>query len=332
MIYLAGITIAFGLTLWLSKFFLRYVDPTMFLDKPTVRKLHDDPVPRFGGIIFGLVILVLGSYLIGDATHYNWYFLGAAAIFLLGAVDDYWTLSWKIKLPVQVAIGLFLSVQFLGDISEIVFFGHTLVFNNILLISVYLFWFIGIMNAVNLIDGMDGLAGGFMLLTSFAAIIIGLINDAHVFVLLNAIYLGSMIGFLHFNQRPAKFFMGDTGSLLLGFHMAVLPLVFHSSIVPESTSLVITPFIILSSYLIVDTTRVFFVRLRKGQNPLEPDMNHLHHIMFRSSKSYYGTLSTIFIILGGTGVLAIMQQYLSFSDRTMMIYLGSQKINSQITP
>jgi len=332
MIYLASITISLGVTLWLSKFFLTYVDPTMFIDRPTIRKLHDNPVPRYGGIVFGLTILVVGAYLVGDIKPFLWYFLGGFGLFILGSIDDYWTLSWKIKLPVQVAIGLFLAVQFLGSINEVIFFGHGLGLNEVALVLIYLLWFIGIMNAVNLIDGMDGLAGGFMLLTSFTAIIIGLINDAHVFVLLNAVFLGAMIGFLHFNQRPAKFFMGDTGSLLLGFHMAVLPLVFHSSIVPESTSLVITPFIILSSYLIVDTTRVFFVRLRKGQNPLEPDMNHLHHIMFRSSKSYYGTLSTIFIILGGTGVLAIMQQYLSFTDRTMMIYLGSQKINSQITP
>jgi len=101
MIYLASITISLGVTLWLSKFFLTYVDPTMFIDRPTIRKLHDNPVPRYGGIVFGLTILVVGAYLVGDIKPFLWYFLGGFGLFILGSIDDYWTLSWKIKLPGQ---------------------------------------------------------------------------------------------------------------------------------------------------------------------------------------------------------------------------------------
>jgi len=321
MIYLASITISLGVTLWLSKFFLTYVDPSMFIDRPTIRKLHDNPVPRYGGIVFGLTILVVGAYLVGDINPFLWYFVGGFGLFILGSIDDYWTLSWKIKLPVQLAIGIFIALYFINDITAIVFFGHTLTIPLVLLIGIYLFWFIGIVNAVNLIDGMDGLAGGFMLLTCFSALIIGWINEAHVFILINSIYLGAMIGFLHFNQKPAKFFMGDTGSLLLGFHLAVLPLLFIKSTPLPGSIINITPVIILTSYLIIDTARVFFVRVRKRKNPLEPDMNHLHHIMYKSSGSYNGTILTIFLLLAISGITAILEQYLHYNDVIMFLYL-----------
>jgi len=124
--YLASITISFGLTLWLSKFFLHYVDETIFLDRPTLRKLHDEPVPRYGGIIFGLVVMVLGAYLIDDLNSYKWYFICAVAIFLLGAFDDYSFLSWKVKLPAELLVGTALAFQFWGSVDTIIFFGHEL--------------------------------------------------------------------------------------------------------------------------------------------------------------------------------------------------------------
>lgn len=321
MIYLASITISFGITLWLSKFFISYIDPTMFLDRPTVRKLHDNPVPRYGGIVFGITILFVGAYLVGDIRPYLWYFLGLSAFFFLGALDDYFTLSWKVKLPVQLAIGVFITVQFLGKIDTVTFFHHTLGLSEFGLVALYLFWFIGIVNAVNLIDGMDGLAGGFMLLTTFSAAIIGWIAGAYVFVLINSVIIGAMIGFLHFNQKPAKFFMGDAGSLLLGYHLAVLPLLFNSTAPGGTTTINITPILILTSYLIIDTARVFFVRLRARKNPLEPDMNHLHHIMYRSSNSYHGTLFAIFVILAISGVFAILDSYIDYNNTVMVIYL-----------
>lgn len=178
MIYLASATIAFGLTLWLSKFFLHYVDEKIFLDRPTLRKLHEEPVPRYGGIIFGLVILVFGAYIIEDLDAYKWYFFGAAAIFSLGAIDDYRVLSWKVKLPVQLLVGVAVAFHFLGSITTVEFFGNTLFLGDKLILPVFIFWFVGIHNALNLIDGMDGLAGGFMLLSSFTAVLIGWLNGA----------------------------------------------------------------------------------------------------------------------------------------------------------
>ena len=187
----------------------------------------------------------------------------------------------------------------------ITFFGYSLTDNPLVVGVLFIFWFVGIVNAVNLIDGMDGLAGGYIFLTSFFALVIGWITGNKDFIYFNTIFMGAMAAFLYFNQRPAKFFMGDSGSLLLGFHVAVLPLLFFATI-PSKEVINMTPFILLSSYLIIDTARVFYDRLRKKMHPFEPDQNHLHHLLYNSTGSYKGTLLTIFVYLSIFGIMAVV--------------------------
>ncbi len=297
--------IIYAATLWLSRFLLRYMEPEMFLDKPTARKLHTIAKPRFGGIAFGLGIIIIGWFILNDHMQFTWYFLAAIAMFVLGAVDDYWTITWHIKLPTQVLTAFLVWVQFVQDVPIVTFFGYSITDNPFIIGALFIFWFVGIVNAVNLIDGMDGLAGGYIFLTTFFALIIGWIAGNKDFIYFNTLYMGAMGAFLYFNQRPAKFFMGDSGSLLLGFHVAALPLLFFDTS-PATQIINMTPFIILSSYLIIDTARVFYDRLKRKMHPLEPDQNHLHHLLYDSTGSYKGTLLTIFIYLSIFGVIAII--------------------------
>ena len=295
----------YAATLWLSRFLLRYMEPDMFMDQPTDRKLHTVAKPRFGGIAFGVGIIIIGWFILNDHMQFTWYFLAAISMFILGAVDDYWTISWRIKLPTQILTAFLVWVQFIQEMPMITFFGYSISDNPIVVGALFIFWFVGIVNAVNLIDGMDGLAGGYIFLTSFFALIIGWITGNKDFIYFNTIFMGAMAAFLYFNQRPAKFFMGDSGSLLLGFHVAVLPLLFFATTVPKHT-INMTPFILLSSYLIIDTARVFYDRVKKRMHPLEPDQTHLHHLLYNATGSYKGTLLTIFVYLSIFGVLAII--------------------------
>ena len=295
----------YAATLWLSRFLLRYMEPDMFMDQPTERKLHTVAKPRFGGIAFGLGIIIIGWFILNDHMQFTWYFLAGISMFILGAIDDYWTISWRIKLPTQLLTAFLVWVQFIQEVPMITFFGYSLSDNPFIVGALFIFWFVGIVNAVNLIDGMDGLAGGYIFLTSFFALIIGWITGNKDFIYFNTIFMGAMAAFLYFNQRPAKFFMGDSGSLLLGFHVAVLPLLFFATASPSQT-INMTPFILLSSYLIIDTARVFYDRVKKRMHPLEPDQNHLHHLLYNSTGSYKGTLLTIFVYLSIFGVMAII--------------------------
>lgn len=322
MTTVAYFTAVFAATLWLSRFLLRFMKPERFMDEPEARKIHDTPKPRFGGIAFGVAIIVIGWFLLNDHHQYTWYFLGAMGVFAIGAIDDYWTLSWRYKLPFQLLIGLLIAAKFAGQVVAVDFFGIVLSYNMLLLMGLYLFWFIGILNALNLIDGMDGLAGGYMFLTAFIALVIGWLGGNQEFIYINAIYMGGMAAFLHFNQRPAQFFMGDSGSLLLGYHVATLPLLYFTGERGVSGHIDMTPFLLLASYLIIDTARVFFVRLRRHSHPLEPDQSHLHHMMYLPSKSYNGTLVTIFLILGIFGLFAINVRLAEPGWAVMLVYLA----------
>nr|MBC8193999.1 undecaprenyl/decaprenyl-phosphate alpha-N-acetylglucosaminyl 1-phosphate transferase [FCB group bacterium] len=310
----------YAATLWLSRFLLRYMEPEMFLDQPTERKLHTVAKPRFGGIAFGLGIIIVGWFILNDHMQFTWYFLAAISMFILGAIDDYWTISWRIKLPTQVLTAFLVWVQFVQDVPMITFFGYSLSDNPFIVGPLFIFWFVGIVNAVNLIDGMDGLAGGYIFLTSFFALIIGWIAGNKDFIYFNTIFMGAMAAFLYFNQRPAKFFMGDSGSLLLGFHVAVLPLLFFATITSKEI-INMTPFILLSSYLIIDTARVFYDRIKRRMHPLEPDQNHLHHLLYNSTGSYKGTLLTIFVYLSIFGVMAIISMISKPGLIPMIVYL-----------
>lgn len=311
----------YAATLWLSRFLLRYMEPDMFLDQPTDRKLHTVAKPRFGGIAFGLGIIIIGWFILNDRMQFTWYFLAAISMFGLGAIDDYWTISWRIKLPTQILTAFLVWVQFIQEVPMISFFGYSLSDNPIVIGALFIFWFVGIVNAVNLIDGMDGLAGGYIFLTSFFALVIGWITGNKDFVYFNTIFMGAMAAFLYFNQKPAKFFMGDSGSLLLGFHVAALPLLFFATTTSKET-INMTPFILLSSYLIIDTARVFYDRLKRRMHPLEPDQNHLHHLLYNSTGSYKGTLLTIFVYLSIFGVMAIISLISEPGLIAMLLYLS----------
>lgn len=294
----------------------------MFMDEPSERKIHTEAKPRFGGIAFGLATIILGWAIMNDNTQYTWYYLGATGMFILGAADDYWSISWRFKLPSQILVGAIIIAQFVGHVDSISFFGIELTNNLYLMSALYLFWFIGIVNAVNLIDGMDGLAGGYMFLTSFFALVIGWITDNRDFIYFNTLFMGAMAAFLHFNQKPARFFMGDSGSLLLGFHVATLPLLFGgTSTGGHIDSLNMTPFILLTSYLIIDTARVFYDRLKKRTHPLEPDQNHLHHLLYKKTGSYKGTLLTIFLYLSIFGSVAVVSVISNPGLEVMVLYL-----------
>jgi UDP-GlcNAc:undecaprenyl-phosphate/decaprenyl-phosphate GlcNAc-1-phosphate transferase len=311
----------YAATLWLSRFLLRYMEPDMFLDQPTERKLHTVAKPRFGGIAFGLGIIIIGWFILNDHMQFTWYFLAAISMFMLGAIDDYWSISWRIKLPTQILTAFLVWVQFIQEMPMITFFGYSLTDNPFVIGALFIFWFVGIVNAVNLIDGMDGLAGGYIFLTSFFALIIGWMTGNKDFIYFNTIFMGAMAAFLYFNQRPAKFFMGDSGSLLLGFHVAVLPLLFFATI-PSKEVINMTPFILLSSYLIIDTARVFYDRIKKRMHPLEPDQTHLHHLLYNSTGSYKGTLLTIFVYLSIFGILAVISLIINPGLIPMIGYLS----------
>ncbi len=241
---------------------------TGIVDKPTTKlKKHKKPVPYLGGLAIycAFVIPVIAAKLImfGTVKGVMGIVLGATIIMIMGLVDDIKNLSPYVKLAVQFLVALLIikvnmNIKFMD--------------NNILNMILTVLWVIGITNAMNIIDIMDGLAGGVAAVAALAffgvAFMAGRVND-----MIPAIALfGSLIAFLFYNRTPARIYMGDAGSLFLGFMMAALAL--NESYSVNNHIAVLSPLLILG-VPIFDTFLVMFIRIRKGIIPLYGSDDHL---------------------------------------------------------
>lgn len=249
------------------------------IDMPNERKVHTKPMPRLGGLAI-FISFLFGYILYGELTTQMLSILiGSFIIFLIGVFDDINPIKARYKFLVQTIAALIVVIYGQVFFTEITFLGLNLRFN--LLTSYFLstLFIVAISNAINLIDGLDGLAGGvssiYFLTISIIAIILGKFNGLDIIISL--IMFGATLGFLVHNFPPAKIFMGDSGSLFLGFMIAVSALM--SFKVATLTSLII-PLVILA-IPIFDTALAIFRRLLKGENIGAPDKEHFHHQLLK---------------------------------------------------
>jgi UDP-GlcNAc:undecaprenyl-phosphate GlcNAc-1-phosphate transferase len=262
------------------------------VDLPSARKVHKKPIPRVGGvaIVIATVVPILGWMQL-DASVIG-VLVGIAVLFVLGIIDDAKNLSYKIKFLVQIISISFIFAFGFIDMQASHFVVNELLPGTILLIAYFVF-ILGVTNAINLSDGLDGLAGGEALL-SFS--IIGLLayesNNISIILIVLAI-IGAVFGFLRFNTYPAKIFMGDTGSLFLGFILGLLSIALTYR--ADSAYAKVLP-LLLVGLPVLDTLMVMIVRLYKGESPFNADRNHLHHRLLDNGFEHYQSVLIIYLI------------------------------------
>ena len=262
------------------------------LDIPDKRKVHKKPMPRLGGL--GIYAgFLLGYIIFGEHTAtMNSILIGSFVLLITGMIDDIKPLKAKHKLIGQVLAALI--VVFYGELlmKNISFFGIYMDF-GIWAYPITILFILGCINCLNLIDGLDGLAGG---ISSIFFLTIGIIaycqGRTGLSVVLTFIMLGSTLGFLVHNFNPAKIFMGDSGSMFLGFIIAVITLLGFKSII---TSSIIIPMCILI-VPILDTLCAIIRRKLKGENIGTPDKSHFHHQLLRRNFSVRTTVLIIYLI------------------------------------
>lgn len=255
----------------------RWALERQLVDEPDGRKVHLVGVPRLGGIaiflafLFALVIYADMTPLVRGVL------AGGLVIFLTGLVDDFHNAPPKVKFIGQIAgaaLAMTISEMYISRLGNL--FGTGDIFLPFWLgVPFTLFAIVGLINAINLIDGLDGLAGGVSVIALVAFFVLGLLDGNATVMVLCAGLLGAVLGFLKYNFYPARIFMGDAGSLVLGFALAFIAIALTQ--MPGATVSPMVPVLVLG-LPIVDTLWVMTRRFLRGTNPFSPDKTHVHHI------------------------------------------------------
>ena len=298
-----------------------------FVDQVNQRKIHRGAIPRIGGIgislgtllpIF-LLFYVHSGVPVATTESIFLFFIGGLGISLVGLFDDIRGINAKIKFLFQIVIAvvatmhgaLITSLPMPWGRLELGFFGYILT----------VFWIIGIINAFNLIDGMDGLSSGITLFSSLTIAMLAIVNGFLPTALVALALAGAVTGFLIYNFNPAKIFMGDSGSMFIGYILAVLSL--RSQSKAHAVVSILVP-IIAMGLPILDTTLAFMRRLLRHQSIFSADKQHIHHFLLslgfnqRKTVLIMYAISIIFTILS---MLMIFKKSLDTNIDTFLIVI-----------
>jgi UDP-GlcNAc:undecaprenyl-phosphate/decaprenyl-phosphate GlcNAc-1-phosphate transferase len=278
-------TISFLITFLSLPAIMRVADQKKLFDLPDARKLHNRPIASLGGIglFLGLFIATLLSISYKDTPEFQYFMASAIVIFFLGLKDDILIISATKKFLGQLAATAILV--HLANIRIDSMHGFLGVYELPQAVSLILSYttIIVTINAFNLIDGVDGLAGSLGVLTTSVFGVYFFMAHMPAYALLSFAMTASLTAFLIFNYQPAKIFMGDSGSLLLGLINAILVIKFINVADSKAGQFPVTASVAIGfSILIVpllDTLRVFSIRIFKGRSPFAPDRNHIHHLL-----------------------------------------------------
>ena len=305
----AALGVSFIICLMLIPVIIRLSTRYNLVDKPNERKVHKVPISRLGGlgIVLGIVATIPLWFIYGNSYFLLHLIAGMIILITIGVTDDLRELTPKVKFLGQIIAALLLAHAGLriDDMFGILGINHL---PNIIQYIITIFIVTGIINAFNLIDGIDGLAGGLALINMTGFFFLFFISGEHSLALISASTVGALLGFLKYNYHPAKIFMGDTGSMILGFLLSaagILSLVMSRHVTScfnySETAVIVFSIFLLPVY---DTLRVFAGRVLNKKSPFSPDKTHIHHLLMqtgfnhpKSAKVLY-TANIVIIVTG----------------------------------
>ena len=316
-IYIWTFAVALVVALLVTPLVILLAKKTGAMDAPDARKVHKKPIPRIGGlaiyagfmaaIIFVAVKFGFDTESIKETIGLM---LSGSLIVAVGLIDDYKNLPAKVKLLGQIIAAAVLVLFFDVRIDFVTDpFGEYFYFDNLpipyLAVIVTMFWLVGLTNTVNLIDGLDGLAAGVASIASFTILLIALEQKAAV-------------GFLKYNFHPAQIFMGDTGSMFLGFMLAGISVT--GAVKSVATIALIVPIFALG-LPILDTTFAIVRRLRGGVPIFKPDKGHLHHRLLSVGFTQCQAVLLMYVISALFGLSAIALTAVSYQIAVLILFV-----------
>lgn len=329
--------IALGVALIVTPGVIAFARRTGALDKPDARKVHERPIPRIGGIgiyaafIVSILVQLLFVELTPEfMTSIIGLMVGGTIIVVIGIIDDYCDLPAKVKLLGQIIAAAVLVIVFdvridfitdpLGDFIYLEFFA----------IPATIFWIVGLTNTVNLIDGLDGLAAGVSSIAAVTIFLVAMEEGIPFVAMVTAALAGAAVGFLYYNFNPARIFMGDTGSMFLGFMLAGISVV--GAVKSAATIALIVPILALG-LPILDTTFAIVRRARNHRPIFKPDKGHLHHRLLARGFTQKQAVLLMYVVSALFGLCALALTAVSTQAATLIIlivaaavFLGVRKL------
>lgn len=319
--HILGPIIAYLLGIFIVPLVIYFSKKNNLIDVPNERKIHHGQISRLGGVAIWLSVMLTFAFLIllsyyPKGQGLSAIIVGGSLMFLMGLVDDIYSLNAKFKLFIQIAIATI--VILLGVRIEVFYnpFGADL---NLGLMSypITLLWIVGITNAVNFIDGIDGLAGSIVSISALAIGIVSLVLAPAVPItaLIAFILMGAMCAFLTFNYNPAKIFMGDSGALYAGFLLSTLSI---TGIVKPSTGISMYLPILILAVPLMDVAFSSIRRIMKGSSPFIADAEHIHHKLLHAGYPQ----DRIVLLLASFSMVCALLSIIVVSSRSKFIIIA----------
>jgi UDP-GlcNAc:undecaprenyl-phosphate GlcNAc-1-phosphate transferase len=305
MLYVMPFLLAMVVTMAWLPVFGRVAAKWRIVDHPGERKVHAVPIPRIGGVAMAIGVLAAALIVVPLEAADRYFLVAAGVVALFGGLDDRFDLDYRIKLVGQL---LAAGIVIMGGDIQI----HALTLDDRVMlpewmsIPLTLLFLVGITNAINLADGLDGLAGGTTFLSLCALAMLAYSAGEVSSAALALTFAGAVLGFLRFNTFPASVFMGDAGSQLLGFAVGVLSLRATQS--GNSAVSAATP-ILLLALPILDTLSVMVQRLSEGRSPFSADKNHIHHKLLSFGFDHHEAVMVIYAIQADLFLIAYWMRY-----------------------
>ena len=296
-----------------------------FVDKPNKRKKHNKDIVRIGGLsialgffITNLLATYFGIFEVETLNQVYIIIISSFCFFNLGFIEDIFRISMISRLIFQIFFsclvwGAGFQIKMI-DFSLLIPDSSIFVLPNILSLFFTVIWIVGITNSFNWIDGLDGLSSGLAAIAAISfSILLLSINDASICLMIASI-LGSCLGFLYFNFYPAKIFMGDGGSYLIGFLISLFAIFLNNSFLSiEVNQLSFFWQVLILFVPIIDMTYVFFSRIIEGKSPFYPDRRHLHYRLQRLGFSHLESVILCYLLTILFSVIALINAFHEYS-------------------
>jgi len=318
--YIVAFTVALAVAYFATPRVIDFAIKVGALDAPDARKVHTKPIPRMGGLAIyaAFVLAVLASMYVSHEI--MGLLVGGTVILIVGIIDDLKPLPARVKLLGQILAAAVL-VMFDIRIEWLTNPFGDMLYVEYLSIPLTILWVVGLTNTVNLIDGLDGLAAGVSTIASVTILLVALQQNFWTVAVLTAALAGSALGFLQHNFNPAKIFMGDTGSMFLGYMLAAISIL--GAVKSAATIALIVPIVALG-LPILDTAFAIIRRYMSGRPIFKPDKGHLHHRLLEMGLTQKQAVLLMYVISGclGLSAIALTEVNKSFGAFIIVALLG----------